>query len=71
MADNKKKYEVIAEKYVGKHRTYKKGAVIFEEEVFGSLDVALNGQKGKKNSRGQSLKDVKATLKLSTAKAKK
>jgi ABC-type uncharacterized transport system ATPase subunit len=42
----KKQYEVIAEKYVGKHRTYQKGSVIPETEVFGDLEIALKGSEG-------------------------
>ena len=61
-------YEVISEKYVGKHRTYKKGEQIQEGEIFGDKEVLLNGQKDKKNARGQKLTDVKPCLKVATAK---
>lgn len=65
-------YEVIVEKYVGKHRTYKKGATLPESEIFGDKEIAVNGQKGKKNKRQQSLPDVKPSLKvISAAEAKK
>lgn len=65
-------YEVIAEKYVGKHRTYKKGQPLPESEIFGDKKVLLEGQKGKKNKRNQSLKDIKPSLKvISAAEAKK
>lgn len=61
-----KTYEVIADKFVGKHRIYKKESIIPASEVMGGeegLKLALEGQKDKKNKRGQALADVKPTLK--------
>ncbi len=49
MADNY--YEVIgnkAGKYTGKHKVYSKGDLIPESEVFGDLEVAVDGQKAVK-----------------------
>jgi ABC-type uncharacterized transport system ATPase subunit len=67
----KKQYEVIAEKYVGKHRTYQKGSVIPETEVFGDLEIALKGQKGVKRDE-KPLKDFPPTLReVSESAAKK
>lgn len=43
-----KMYKVIADKYTGKHRVYKKGDELPEAEIFGDKDVAINGQKAYK-----------------------
>lgn len=66
-------YEVIADKYVGKHKMYNKGQLVAESEIMGGEEgkkLALEGQKGKKNKRNTSLKDVPAKLKKA-AKGKK
>jgi len=63
-------YEVIAEKYVGKHKVYVKGQTIPEPEIIGGEEgkkLALEGQKGAKNKRNQALPDVPAKLKAVSA----
>lgn len=63
MAD-KKMYEVIADKYTGKHDVYTKGTIIPENEVFGgSLEIDLKGRKDFKDSRGREFPDTKPVLK--------
>ena len=70
-------YEVISDKYVGKHKVYVRGAQIQESEITGGEEgkkLALEGQKGAKNKRGQALPDVPVKLKKvinSTKKASK
>lgn len=69
MAD--KKYEVIVDKFVGKHGVYKKGAIIVESEIMGGeagKKLALEGQKGqtrkyRDEKEARKLKDVAPTLK--------
>ena len=74
-----KKYEVIVDKYVGKHRVYKKGQVISESEIIGGDEgkkLALEGQKDQtrkyatdgKDAKPRKLKDVPAKLRVATAK---
>jgi hypothetical protein len=63
MAIEKLEYEVIADRYTGKHRVYKKGEQIPASEVFGDLEVLLNGQKGEKTTKDRTLPDVKPRLK--------
>lgn len=71
MAD--KNYEVISDKFTGKHRVYQKGDVIAESEIMKNCDikVCLNGQKGLKVKRGHKevvLPDVERSLKDTSAK---
>jgi len=73
-----KMYEVIVEKFVGKHRVYNKGQLIPETEIMGGDEgkkLALEGQKNqtrkyRDEKEARKLKDVAPTLKVS-AKAKK
>lgn len=49
-----KVYEVLKDcKYTGKHRVYTAGQQFPESEIFGSKDVALNGQKAIKDGSGK------------------
>lgn len=60
-------YEVIVDKYVGKHKIYKKGQKLPASEIMGGDEgkkLALEGQKGKQNKRGGKLKDVPVKLKV-------
>jgi len=82
-----KRYEVISDKYVGKHRVYRKGQVIAESEIIGGdegKELALKGQTGMtrayasdgktkdgKPAPARKLKDVPVKLKPSTKKDKK
>ena len=70
MADVKM-YKVIADQLTGKHDVYSKGAVIPETEVLGDLEIALNGRKGAKNSKGRDLKDAKPVIIAASPEAKK
>lgn len=65
-----KMYEVVASKFVGKHKIYKKGEKLPGSEIMGGeagLKLALEGQKGAKASRNRSLPDVARTLKVAQA----
>lgn len=64
-------YEVIAEKLTGKHRVYKKGDKIPESELMIDVELALKGQKDKKNKRNQLLPNVAPVIKPVTKKATK
>lgn len=79
-------YEVIADKYVGKHKIYKKGQFLAESEIMGGdagKKLALEGQKNQtreystdgkvdgKKAPARKLKDVPAKLKKVTKVAKK
>lgn len=80
MAEAKDKvYEVLPGKmYTGKHKVYHgaddaKGWTsqrFTGKEIFGDLDIALNGMKGQKR-RGKDLPDVKPVIKLVTASKQK
>ncbi len=57
-----KTYEVIARKYTGKHKVYKKGDKIPESEIFGSKDIAIVGVKAFKKAERE-YPEVKPVLK--------
>ncbi len=67
-------YEVLKDRYVGKHGVYKKGKKIPAEEIMGGDEgkkLALEGQKDAKNARGQKLANVAPALKVAKKEAKK